>query len=150
LGEVSEVLTGPFGSLLHKSDYVSDGIPLINPINIVDGQIIVGTEKTVSRETLNRLRSYALSEGDIVFGRRGEIGRCAVVGPEQAGWLCGTGCFFIRRFLVRRIRVTEVERHRGASSSSLIWEVGLPTWPLQQAGSSFDFKMILAPCRISK
>lgn len=97
LGEISEVLTGPFGSLLHKSDYITDGIPLINPVNIVDGRISVGTEKTVSNKTIERLRNYVLSEGDIVFGRRGEIGRCAVVGREQSGWLCGTGCFFIRR-----------------------------------------------------
>jgi type I restriction enzyme S subunit len=97
LGDVSDVLTGPFGSLLHKSDYVSDGIPLINPINIVDGRIVVGTEKTVNQKTLDRLRNYVLTEGDIIFGRRGEIGRCAVIGPDQSGWLCGTGCFFIKR-----------------------------------------------------
>lgn len=97
LGEVCEVLTGPFGTLLHKSDYIADGIPLINPINVVDGRIVVGTEKTVSQKTFDRLRNYVLTEGDIVFGRRGEIGRCAVIGPEQAGWLCGTGCFFIKR-----------------------------------------------------
>jgi type I restriction enzyme, S subunit len=31
-----------------------------------------------------------------VVARRGEIGRCAVVGPNEAGWVCGTGSFFIR------------------------------------------------------
>ena len=46
--------------------------------------------------TKQRLQSYVLQEGDIVIGRRGEIGRCAVVDLEQAGWICGTGCFFIR------------------------------------------------------
>lgn len=40
LGEVSEaILTGPFGTSLHQSDYVNDGIPVINPKNIVDGAI---------------------------------------------------------------------------------------------------------------
>lgn len=97
LGDVCEVFTGPFGSLLHKSDYVSAGTPLINPVNISDGKIVVGSEKTVNQKTLNRLRAYALSEGDIVVGRRGEIGRCAVIERDQAGWLCGTGCFFIKR-----------------------------------------------------
>ncbi len=41
LGEVvGSIMTGPFGSMLHKSDYVKNGIPVVNPQNIVDGQII--------------------------------------------------------------------------------------------------------------
>jgi type I restriction enzyme S subunit len=90
------VSTGPFGSMLHKSDYVSDGVPLINPTNIVDGLILPDDEKQVGPEALARLQSYVLKEGDVIVGRRGEIGRCAVVKAEQAGWVCGTGCFFIR------------------------------------------------------
>ena len=31
---LNKVSTGPFGSMLHKSDYVSNGIPLVNPTNI--------------------------------------------------------------------------------------------------------------------
>jgi type I restriction enzyme S subunit len=30
--------------------------------------------------------------GDIVYGRRGDIGRQALIRQPQAGWLCGTGC----------------------------------------------------------
>lgn len=90
------VSTGPFGSLLHKSDYVSDGVPLVNPINIVNGSIVPDANKMIDPVTKQRLQSYVLQQGDIVVGRRGEIGRCAVVEAEQAGWVCGTGCFFIR------------------------------------------------------
>lgn len=93
---VESISTGPFGSMLHKSDYVTEGVPLVNPINIVDGRIVPTNEKQIDEATATRLRSYVLREGDIVVGRRGEIGRCAVVNVEQDGWLCGTGCFFIR------------------------------------------------------
>jgi type I restriction enzyme S subunit len=97
LSEIAySVSTGPFGSLLHKSDYVSHGVPLVNPINIVSGEIVPDTNKMVDEETQQRLSAYALQQGDIVIARRGEIGRCAVVKPHQAGWVCGTGCFFIR------------------------------------------------------
>ncbi|MBN1627376.1 MAG: hypothetical protein JW944_12715, partial [Deltaproteobacteria bacterium] len=34
-----EFYTGPFGSMLHKSDYIEKGIPIVNPMNIVDGRI---------------------------------------------------------------------------------------------------------------
>ena len=93
---VESISTGPFGSMLHKSDYVTEGVPLVNPINILDGRIVPTDDKRIDDATVARLRSYLLQVGDIVVGRRGEIGRCAVVSDEQDGWLCGTGCFFIR------------------------------------------------------
>jgi type I restriction enzyme S subunit len=90
------VSTGPFGSILHKSDYVDDGVPLVNPINIVDENIVPDPSKLISAVTKRRLSNYVLKEGDVVVGRRGEIGRCAVVGPKENGWVCGTGSFFVR------------------------------------------------------
>ena len=37
-----------------------------------------------------------MRENDIVIGRRGEMGRCAVVTSNENGWLCGTGSMFVR------------------------------------------------------
>ena len=34
--------------------------------------------------------------GDLVFARRGDLSRCAVIQEEQRGWLCGTGCLLMR------------------------------------------------------
>jgi type I restriction enzyme S subunit len=97
LGEIGgRVYTGPFGSLLHKRDYVPGGIPLVNPSHIDNGKILPSDEKCVSFETAERLSSYRMKVGDIVFGRRGEMGRCAVVTDNEGGFLCGTGSFFIR------------------------------------------------------
>jgi type I restriction enzyme S subunit len=90
------VSTGPFGSLLHKSDYVDDGVPLVNPINIVGDRIVPDPTKLIDKATKQRLTNYVLEEGDIVVGRRGDIGRCAVIGSDESGWICGTGSFFIR------------------------------------------------------
>ena len=111
------VSTGPFGSLLHKSDYVSDGVPLVNPINIIDNYIVPNESKQISDATKARLQSYILQESDIVIARRGEIGRCAVVTVKEAGWICGTGCFFIRplpttdsRFLANLIRSVDYRK----------------------------------------
>lgn len=93
---VDSVSTGPFGSLLHKSDYVSVGVPLVNPVNIVGEEVIPDEKKMISDEKKETLQSYILKKGDIVIARRGEIGRCAVITDRQKGWVCGTGCFFIR------------------------------------------------------
>ncbi len=97
LGEVCEaIVTGPFGSALHQSDYVDDGIPVVNPANIVDGTISTDGVKMISPATRDRLKEFTIRTNDIVIGRRGEMGRCGVVTSEMNGWLCGTGSFVIR------------------------------------------------------
>lgn len=86
-----EMQTGPFGSQLHAEDYVVDGIPLINPAHMNAGMIIPDPKVTVDEATQERLERHKLSEGEIIFSRRGELGRCAVVKKNNEGWLCGTG-----------------------------------------------------------
>jgi type I restriction enzyme, S subunit len=88
---VSTFKTGPFGSILHQSDYMPGGVPLVNPVHMSGGRITPDRNCAVDDATFHRLRDYALLEGDIVFSRRGELGRCALVRKEEAGWLIGTG-----------------------------------------------------------
>ena len=92
----SSFITGPFGTMLHQSDYVPQGTPLVNPMNIINGRIVANSKMLVDADTVNRLSSFMLIANDIVIGRRGEMGRCAVVTKQQEGWLCGTGSFAIR------------------------------------------------------
>lgn len=86
-----DMQTGPFGSQLHAEDYVDDGVPLVNPAHMVDGKIRPDSQVSVDEATWYRLSRHQLSEGEIIFARRGELGRCAIVTKEQEGWLCGTG-----------------------------------------------------------
>ena len=94
LSDEAEIRIGPFGSLLHKEDYVSGGHALVNPSHIINGQIVPDNELTVSDTKYTELSPYHLIPGDVVMGRRGEMGRCAVV--EETGLLCGTGSLLIR------------------------------------------------------
>ena len=94
LGELAEIRIGPFGSLLHKEDYIEGGHALVNPSHIVDGKIVIDPQLTISDQKYEELSVYALQKEDIVLGRRGEMGRCAVVHEE--GLLCGTGSMIIR------------------------------------------------------
>ena len=94
LSELAEIKIGPFGSLLHKEDYIANGHALVNPSHIVAGKISVDDELTVSDEKFSELSAYHLQIGDVVMGRRGEMGRCAVV--QTDGLLCGTGSLLIR------------------------------------------------------
>lgn len=96
LGDVCSFRTGPFGSALHKSDYIDDGVPLVNPMHIADGAILPTRDMTITPSAARRLSEFLLKTGDVVIGRRGDMGRCAVVRPHQAGWLCGTGSLIVR------------------------------------------------------
>lgn len=87
---------GPFGSLLHKHDYVTGGVPLVNPMHIVGGELRPSPEHTVDPTKHDQLRTYWLEEDDVVMGRRGEMGRCAVVRRDQRGWVCGSGSLYLR------------------------------------------------------
>ena len=96
LGSLASFRTGPFGSALHKSDYVDGGIPVVNPMQIVDGRIEPTAAMTITESAARTLSDFRLQPGTIVIGRRGEMGRCAFVTEEQRGWLCGTGSMMIK------------------------------------------------------
>ncbi len=91
-----EIQTGPFGSQLHASDYVEEGIPSVMPKNLKDDRISVDGIARVREEDAERLSRHCLQPGDIVYSRRGDVERCALVTARERGWLCGTGCLRVR------------------------------------------------------
>ena len=90
------VQTGPFGSQLHADEYITGGTPVVNPTHMVNYGIVPSEDITVNDEILARLPHQRLRVGDVVFSRRGELGRCALVTEREAGWLCGTGSLILR------------------------------------------------------
>ena len=97
LGQLCElgkgkIQTGPFGSQLHQADYSEEGTPVVMPADIIDGKISEAKIARVSEDHVMRLERHQLAIGDIVYGRRGDIGRQALITSKEEGWLCGTGC----------------------------------------------------------
>lgn len=112
--------TGPFGSALHKSDYVEGGVPVINPMQINAGRIVATQSMAINEQMAQKLADFRLAAGNIIIGRRGEMGRCAVVTENEEGWLCGTGSMiiytsttadarFIQRFLSSPVAINAIE-----------------------------------------
>ncbi|MDO3383688.1 restriction endonuclease subunit S [Gilvimarinus algae] len=91
-----EVATGPFGSMISKSEYVNGGVPLINPSHMIEGKVVEDPQVSVSHIKAKELASYKVYENDVVMARRGEMGRCAVISDRESEWLCGTGSFVLR------------------------------------------------------
>lgn len=96
LGEVSEIITGPFGSMLHQSDYVSSGIPVIMPQDIGNRVLDKSKIAYVGEHDASRLSRYKVELSDIVYARRGDVEKHAFIGAEDVGALCGTGCLRVR------------------------------------------------------
>lgn len=96
VNEIELIQIGPFGTQLHQEDYVENSIPLINPSHIRNGKIFPDNKLTVSEEKYHQLPQYHMKTNDVIVGRRGEMGRCAVVTERENGYFCGTGSLFLR------------------------------------------------------
>ena len=117
------IQTGPFGSQLHQSDYSKVGTPVVMPKDIVNGTISEEGIARVSEEHVLRLSRHKVRTGDILFSRRGDVGRCAYISPKEQGWLCGTGCLrvtvdakvadskFIFYYLQQASAIDWIEKH---------------------------------------
>lgn len=90
------IKTGPFGTQLKASEYVSFGTPVLNVRNL--GFATVNTDKLemVSDGTLERLSAHKLVTGDIVFGRKGAVERHAFISESENGWMQGSDCIRLR------------------------------------------------------
>ena len=93
LGDIAaSVQTGPFGSQLHQSDYSEFGTPVVMPKDMIGGKILEDSIARVEEQHVNRLSRHKVNVGDILYARRGDVGKCALVTENEKGWLCGTGC----------------------------------------------------------
>ena len=71
-------------------------MPVVMPTNIGDGGIAVEGIARIGQEDVERLQQHKLQLDDIVFSRRGDVTKNALVRAHEAGWLCGTGCLKVR------------------------------------------------------
>jgi type I restriction enzyme S subunit len=81
------VITGPFGTNLHASDYREEGTPLILVNSVMNGRINEDGLPLVGNHKLAELRRYVLEVGDIVVTRVGVVGNSAYIHPRQSGWM---------------------------------------------------------------
>lgn len=93
---VDDIKIGPFGTMLHKEDYIVGGVPVINPQHIKCQRINPSKKVTISEQKAHELSSYCLQKNDIIMGRRGEMGRTAPISSIENGWICGTGSIIFR------------------------------------------------------
>ena len=98
LGSIADIQTGPFGSQLHKEDYVQDGTPIVTVEHLGNRVFTEQNLPMVSDADKERLNKYVLSEGDIVFSRVGSVDRCSYVDSNHSGWMFSGRCLRVRPY----------------------------------------------------
>ena len=145
------IQTGPFGSQLHQSDYSEAGTPVIMPKDIRDGRVVEDGIARVGEVHVKRLSRHRVAKNNIVYPRRGDVGKAAFITGKEVGWLCGTGCLkvdlnedvvdpvFIRYFLALNDSVSWLEKHAVGSTmlninAGILAElpIALPPLPTQR------------------
>lgn len=96
LKDLADIQTGPFGSQLHKEDYVEIGTPIVTVEHLGNRIFTEQNLPKVSDGDRKRLEKYLLSTGDIVFSRVGSVDRCSYVDEWHSGWMFSGRCLRIR------------------------------------------------------
>ncbi|MBI3302833.1 MAG: hypothetical protein HYZ72_12275 [Deltaproteobacteria bacterium] len=140
-GAEDGMTTGPFGTLLGKSDQRSTGVPVVGIPNITETGFAQGNWFYITPEKAEALRKYRLLPGDLVVSRPGTVGESCLV-PEMP---------------TPTIMSTNLMRLRVVSSSGIAaWLVvnfkGSPTIHFQLAelckGSTRPFLNLSILCRL--
>lgn len=90
------VQTGPFGSQLHAHDYSNSGVAVVMPQNIRNGRLDHSSIAHVTTGRASGLSRHTLQAGDIVYSRRGDVEKCALVLETDLPAMCGTGSLLVR------------------------------------------------------
>lgn len=96
IGDIASVQTGPFGSQLHKKDYVLVGTPIVTVEHLGERKMTRQNLPCVSDADKERLSKYTLQYGDLVFSRVGSVDRCSSVSEDEDGWMFSGRCLRVR------------------------------------------------------
>ena len=96
LKTIADIQTGPFGSQLHKEDYVETGTPIVTVEHLGNRVFTEQNLPRVSDSDKARLIKYTLTTGDIVFSRVGSVDRCSYVDKSHDGWMFSGRCLRVR------------------------------------------------------
>lgn len=148
LSEVADIQTGPFGSQLHKEDYVAEGTPIVT-VEHLGGRFFTRQNLPfVDDDDAERLKKYRMKRGDIIYSRVGSVDRCSYAEEENEGWLFSGRCLRVRpkseinsEFLYYYLSSKEVKRFVkgiavGATmpsiNTALMGEIPIPDLPAHQ------------------
>src|SRR5947209_17424361 len=86
-GSNASIAIGPFGSRMKSDTYVPSGVPVIRGNNISDTKEFVDEFVFITPDFADQLKSQNVTDGDLVFPHRGNIGTVGIVRKGQPRYL---------------------------------------------------------------
>jgi type I restriction enzyme, S subunit len=80
-------------SIMRAKDFQSEGVPVITVGSVQWGGFDTKALRFLPEHKASHFTQYRVHPGDLVFTRSGSVGRAAVVGSEQAGWIVSSHVF---------------------------------------------------------
>lgn len=84
------IAIGPFGSRMKSDTYVPSGVPVIRGNNISETKKLTNDFVYITPEFADQLVSQNVTNGDLVFPHRGNIGTVGIVGQDQPRYVLST------------------------------------------------------------
>jgi type I restriction enzyme, S subunit len=96
LRDICEILAGPSGTRPIANPGTVAAVPIVTPRDIADDRLSDAASAWIDPDAVTNLTRYMLASGDIICVRTGELGRHAMVAPEQADRLFSNGLLRLR------------------------------------------------------
>jgi len=156
--------TGPFGSQLKAEDYEDEGIPVVMPVDLTPKGMDFEAAKKAPVAKSRELARHILQPGDVLFARRGEIGRCGLYLEGDPVAMCGTGCLRARLdtakidpalayFLIQSRQARDWLRAHAVGATmpnlntTIIGELPMPDIPKAEQGAWVDALLMIEGTR---
>jgi len=88
--------TGPFGTMINRSEHQKTGVPVLGIENIGRGNFIKGNKIFVTPQKAEKLKSFILHENDVIVSRSGTVGELCLVPIIFEGSILSTNLMRVR------------------------------------------------------
>lgn len=92
-----KIQTGPFGALLHNSEFTTNGVPVVAIGNVKWGHLDLNNVDYVTPEKAQMLDKFRIRTDDVLFTRSGTVGRSAIVPEACDGFVMSSHILRIRQ-----------------------------------------------------
>lgn len=147
--------TGPFGTMLKKSEHQKIGIPVLGIENIGEGIFQMPNKIFITDEKASELKNFRVKENDIIISRSGTVGEICLLPKRMENSIISTNLirvslnqavihpkYFVYLFLGGKVRQQVFELCKGSSraflNQTILNSLDFPFCPIEEQHKVVD------------